>query len=118
MRFQVIYDNKFFSGEGSVFMYDTALVFEGSQTKFTIPFIQSFYQLLLIKTIRTVPYSTILKYKKPRYPYNGSHKIIYRLPNGKKGEIVFHITGRDEEDIYFTNKLEEYLTVISSFSGN
>lgn len=118
MRFKVIYDNNFFSGEGSVFMYDTALVFEGSQTKFTIPFIQGFYQLLLIKTTRTVPYSTILKYKKPRYPYNGSHKITYKLPNGRKCDIAFHIIGTDEEDISLTNKLEEYLTVFSSLSGN
>ena len=117
MQFQVDYKNKFFYGKGSVFIYDTALVFEGSKPKFNIPLIQVAYKLLLIKTTRTVPYSTILKHKKPKSMYDGHHKITYRLPTGKKCDIAFDITIK-EENIHFTNKLEEYLTVVSSFSGN
>ncbi len=122
MRFQVYYD-KFFSGKGSIFMYDTALVFEGSKPKFTIPFIEvaSFievaYQLLLIKTTKTVPYLTILKYNKPKSIYDNYHKITYRLPTGKKCKIAFNVI-RKKDNIYFSNKLEEYLTVVSSLSGN
>lgn len=125
MRFQVNYVNDFFYGKGSVFMYDTALIFEGSKPKFSLitklplPLIKVGYELLVIKTTRTVPYSTILNYKKPRLPYN-FHEIIYQLPNGKKCVIKFKITitGIEEYNIYFTNKLEESLTVVRSLFGN
>jgi hypothetical protein len=123
----VNYVNDFFYGKGSVFIYDTALIFEGSKPKFSIPLITKLpiplikvgYELLVIKTTRTVPYSTILNYKKQRLPYN-FHEIIYRLPNGRKCVIEFEITitGIEEENIYFTNKLEESLTVVRSLFGN
>ncbi|MDZ7962864.1 MAG: hypothetical protein RMY34_34190 [Aulosira sp. DedQUE10] len=119
MRFQLNYDNNFFSGEGSVFMYDIALVFEGSQPKFTIPFIQNAYKLLFIQTTRTVPYSTILKYRKSQR-INGYHQITYRLPNGKKCKIGFRMMNEHHKknNISFAIKLEEYLAVVNSFSGD
>lgn len=119
MRFTVNYDNKFFYGKGLMFMYDTALVFEGIKPKFFIPFLQFAYQLLFIQTTRTVPYATILQYRKPNFR-NGSHRITYRLPNGKKCNIGFRIKNEEQagNSIYFTTKLEEYLAVVKSFSTN
>ncbi|MDZ8240269.1 MAG: hypothetical protein RMZ69_24500 [Nostoc sp. ChiQUE01a] len=119
MQFQVNYDSKFFFDEGLIFMYDTALVFKGSKPKFFIPFIRYFYQLVFIQTTRTVPYSTILKYRKSKR-INGYHQITYRLPNGKKCKIGFTMMNehRNENNISFASQLEEYLAVVNSFSGN
>ncbi len=125
MRFEVIYRNssELFYGKGSVFMHDTGLIFQGSIPQFTIPClnINLFYKLLaykflLQKTTRTVPYSTIINYEHRRYYRD--HEIIYRLPNGIRIFISFSINETKENNISFSNKLEEYITVIKSLSGN
>jgi hypothetical protein len=120
MQFQVIYynyNNWFLSGKGSIFMYDTALVFKGNKAKFIIPFIENYFQLLFIQTTRTVPYSTILQYRKSK-KVNGYHQIVYRLSNGKKIKIEFKMTNehRKENNISFATKLEEYLVVVNNFA--
>ncbi|NEO53580.1 MAG: hypothetical protein F6K54_11105 [Okeania sp. SIO3B5] len=110
MQFSVVYwsyKSKFY-GDGSVFLNDTALIFEGTVRKFYIPLIQDFYQnILLVKTIRTVPYSTIFSGKKIKLSQD-SCQIDYRLPNGKKTGIKFLID--DKNPNFFFLKLEEYMT--------
>ncbi|NEQ84510.1 MAG: hypothetical protein F6K26_31415 [Moorea sp. SIO2I5] len=108
MQFNVIYQpyKIQFHGHGSVFLNDTALIFEGSVRKFNIPLIQALYEnVILVKTIRTVPYSTIFSDKKIKLSQDCC-KIDYRLPDGKKTGIKFVIIKQEK----FLNKLEEYMT--------
>ena len=106
-----------FYGEGSVFLNDTALIFKGSVRKFYIPFLQVFYKnVILVNTIRTVPYSTILDYKKTNLLGN-CYQIDYRLPDGKKTGIKFIIKpkkskNKSKNEKAFLIKLEEYMTAI------
>ncbi|NET43152.1 hypothetical protein [Okeania sp. SIO2B3] len=99
-----------FYGKGSVFFNDTALIFEGSITKFPLPLIQFFYQnVILVKTIKTVPYSTIFNYKKISL---NCCQIGYRLPDVKKTGMQFFIEQKKTK--VFLNKLEEYMTTVKN----
>jgi len=103
-----------FHGVGSVFLNDTALIFEGNVSKFHIPLIKYLYQnfyenVIFVKTIKTVPYSTILSGKKIS---EDCCKIDYRLPNGKKTGIKFVMA--EKKTKVFLNKLEEYMTAVKN----
>lgn len=114
MKFNVTYipyKSKFVS-HGSVFLNDTALIFEGSIRRFSIPLIDDLYQnVILVKTIRTVPYSTIFNYKKIILSLKCC-QVDYRLPDGKKTGIKFVI--QQKKTKVFLNKLEEYMTVVKN----
>jgi hypothetical protein len=111
-----------FSGKGFIFLQDTGLVIEGNVAKFEV--ISLFMnneekKILLVSTMRSIPYSVIIKYKKTRFWHN-YHQITYRLPNGKKSKIAFRMTKPriGEKNAVFTSKLEDYLkTVKSIISG-
>ncbi|NEO72630.1 hypothetical protein [Moorena sp. SIO3H5] len=114
-----------FCGDGSVFLNETALIFEGSVKKINIPvlYFWDLYHNFLVKTIRTVPYSTILNYKKVFYspvfyykkrkPVGNCYQINYRLPDGKKTGIkfIYHQNKSNNKNI-FLMKLEEHMNAI------
>ncbi len=113
-----------FRDEGSVLLQDLALVFQGNIPKFELGCLLGLFtflyeKVLYVKTTRTVPYSAILKYIKPRGAHNTTHQIIYRLPNGEQRIVKFDIfkfhrlqAKNDEE---FASKLEEYINSAKSF---
>jgi|GEM_PF-5101661 len=105
-----------FQGKGFVFLNENALVLQGNIPKFELSFLNSFYQkVLYIPTTRTLPYSTILKYKKTGI-LRRQHKITYRLPDGKRCVVRFLFTkSKKKNNKLFANQLEEYLTVAKSF---
>lgn len=130
MKFEVKYiSRKFFwdffsgptfGGKGYVFLQDTALVFDGNIPKFDVSFMLDIYQkVIFVPTTRTIPYSVILKYRKPRFWIGNYHQITYRLPNGKKSNIWFQMTKprRKQKDTAFLNKLEDALNTAKSFTS-
>lgn len=126
MRFDVKYFRSGinFCGDGWVFVNDTSLICKGNIPKFNIGFLWVLYQkVLYVSTTRTIPYTTIIKYKKPS-GLRKAHEITYRLPNGQKIMVKFELTGYDNRydtkygyyvDEIFTSQLEEYLAVAQSF---
>ena len=113
-----------FQGEGSVLLQDVALVFQGNIPKFELGCLLGLFtflyeQVLYVKTTRTVPYSAILKYIKPRGEHNTTHQINYRFPNGEQRILKFDIIrfhrlqARNDEE--FACKLEEYINSAKSF---
>lgn len=111
-------ENLNFYGEGSVFIQDTALVFRGNMPKFQTGILWAIYQRVIsISSSRTVPYSSILKYKKPSFMSGSIHQIIYRLPDGKKCNIKFQMQKPvKKNDQIFATRLQEYLVASSSFN--
>jgi hypothetical protein len=54
----------YFYGKGSVVLQDTGIVVHGDLPKFMVPFIGRFYARLITgRTMRTVPYSRIVRHK-------------------------------------------------------
>ena len=116
-----------FYGDGSVFLNDTSLIFAGSVSKFNILGLPNLFQnVLLVNTIRTVPYATILNYKEVYYSPIFYHKKIkpkgkfcqinYRLPDGKKTGIKFFVQqNKSNSQNVFLIKLEEHMTAIKNF---
>ena len=133
MKFEVNYfslrdfwdfsDFPILSGKGFIFLQDTGLVLEGYVAKFEVISIfmsNETKKAILVSTTRTIPYSVIIKYKKPKFWQGAYHQITYRLPNGKKSKIAFRMTipRRGQKNAAFTSKLEDYLkTVKSIISG-
>lgn len=123
MKFNIKYVDEIgnFRGKGAVFINDTALIFKGNIPKFDIfafagsavsRIINQIYaKVLYVSTSRTIPYTTIVKYKKPS-GFNQSHAIHYKLPNDQKVIIGFKMIENNE---IFTSKLEEYLAIVQSF---
>ncbi|AFZ16727.1 hypothetical protein [Allocoleopsis franciscana] len=106
--------NLSFHGKGFIFLNENALILQGNMPKFELWILGYFFQkVLYIPTTRTLPYSTILKYKKPKL-WRKKHEITYRLPDGKKCVVRFLLTKSTNKKI-FANQLEEYLTVAKSF---
>lgn len=106
-------------GKGFINLSENALVLQGSMLKFEVPLIYFCYKkVLYIPTTRTLPYSTILKYKKPGL-CRRRHEITYRLPGEKKCVFKFKITkySRSNNKL-FANQFKEYLTVAKSFSAS
>ena len=105
-----------FHGKGFVFLNENALVLQGNMPKFELPLLEYLFQkVLYIPTTRTLPYSTILRYKKNN-TLREKHEITYRLPDGKKCCVKFLFTkSKQRNNKLFANKLEEYLTVAKSF---
>ena len=105
-----------FWGEGWVFVNDTALICQGNMPKFNLGGLAALYQkVLYVSTTRTIPYATIIKYKKPS-GLRKAHEITYRLPNRKKVTVNFQMTKpKKRHDEMFTSQLEEYLAVAQSF---
>ncbi len=128
MRFNVKYDHYRdlfdcktflnFHGSGVIFFHDTALIIHGNMPKFTFYFRLDFFfrKVLYVPTIRTIPYSTIVKYKKPGF-FDQNHRIIYKQPNGKKSLVKFKMTSDiRKNNVVFIDRLEEYLNIANSFS--
>jgi hypothetical protein len=111
-------ENLSFHGEGCVFIQDAALVFKGNMPKFKTGVLWTIYQkVIYVSSSRTVPYSSILKYKKSSFVSGRSHSITYRLPNGRKCNIKFQMQKpAKKNDQMFATRLQEYLAVASSFS--
>ena len=108
-------------GKGWIFVNDTALICQGYIPKFElgiIGFIRQIYEkVLYISTIRTIPYATIVKYKKPSF-FRKAHEITYRVPNipGDGITVKFQMTKlKKRHDEIFTSRLEEYLAIAQSF---
>lgn len=83
---------KFFKDRGTIILNDTSLVLIGKRHKFFIPifglFASFWKKVLVIDTMRTIPYSVILQYKNPN---STLHEITYQSPHGKKILIRFSI---------------------------
>ncbi|MDJ0681332.1 MAG: hypothetical protein QNJ18_15850 [Xenococcaceae cyanobacterium MO_167.B52] len=119
MKFDVKYltTNFNFQGKGRVFVNDTALIFQGNLPKFNVgPLAVLDQDFFYVLTSRTVPYASIIQYKKPS-DLRIAHKIDYRIQNGKKIKIKFKmmIKSKKKDDEMFTSRLEEYLNVAQSF---
>ena len=105
-----------FDGDGTVFFQDTALVFKGNIPKFELWFLDRIFQkVLYIKTSRTVPYSTIIKHKKPGI--NKIHSITYKLPDGSNASVRFKMKSPVRKNNQgFINKLNDYLSASDSLN--
>jgi hypothetical protein len=128
MRFEVKYISRknfwdifsapTFGGKGYVYLQDTALVLDGNIPKFDVSFMLDIYsKVLFVPTTRTIPYSVIVKYKKPGLLRGNFHQITYCLPNGKKTSVWFRMTKprRKQKDSTFLSRLEDYLKTAKSF---
>ena len=108
-----------FQGEGSVFVNDNALIFQGNMSKFNIGGSLSlivYKQILCVSTTRTVLYACITKYKQ-HSAFRKAHEITYQLPNSEKVRVKFHMTqSKKRHDEMFTSQLKEYLAVAQSFA--
>jgi hypothetical protein len=103
-----------FYGKGAIYMQDTSLIFKGDIAKFYLPIFSWFFQkVVCIPTIRSIPYSIILKYKPPSF-FRRFHFIKYQLPDGKKGRVIFRMTKTDSSS--FSDELEKYRNISKEHS--
>lgn len=104
-----------FFGKGVVFLHDTGIIFQGNSPKLDVWGLDELLgKPLFAITTRTVPYSTILRYRHPRF-FHKRHEIIYKLPDNKKCLISFSLMNKTY-DLTLKNKINEYVTVNKFYS--
>jgi hypothetical protein len=101
---------KFF-GRGTVHFEETALVFEGHQALFYFFGLTWIGQKFLCDaTTRTVPYSQVVRHRRPNYVTSFSHHVHFKQPDGLVAAFGFKMLGRRRQRSFdLTLRLEEYM---------
>lgn len=120
MKFQVKYmkTDLYFHRDGLVFLNESFLICKGRISKFKPLFFGFLYdKVISIPTTKTIPFSTVIKYKKPSW-IRPTHLIIYRLPNGNNCHVIFTIKKDNNNNVnrFFSSRLQEYLLAVKSLT--
>lgn len=122
-------------GPGTVFFHETGLILDGEVPKlnmgwlFRFTIVQSFLWLIYrkviaLRTIRTIPYSKILNYKRPSLLDN-SHSIVYEpldsyesKVQGKSVTVRFRVLNLSKsEKKGFADNLQSHITAAKKLSN-
>lgn len=123
-------------GSGTVFFQETGLILDGEVPKlnmgwfFRFAIVRSFLWLIYrktigLRTIRTIPYSKILDYKRPSLLDN-SHLLVYEpldsyesKVQGKKIRVRFKILNLSKsQQQSFADRLQDYIAAAKTLSNN
>jgi hypothetical protein len=104
-------------GRGFLHIEETGLVVEARFLQFYLPAIVAKYIRKVVSTPsqRTIPYSTILQYKRTRFFDPVRHHLQYRLPDGKKRHLRFKLVGRREVGERFSVEIEQGRTLARAY---
>jgi hypothetical protein len=83
------------SGRGVIHIEETGIILDAFFPKLRIPvFLWTWFRIVLCgRSVRTIPYSTIVRYRPPKW-LRRYHEIRYRLPSGKERSVLFSISRR------------------------
>jgi hypothetical protein len=115
------YDVKFSSGKqgavgpGSVYLDETGLVVEGDFPRFTVPLLHRLLrQIICTPSVRTIPFSKIVKYVPPRW-WRRRHRVIYSLPDRSERTVTFTFRSGHGSGAEFSTHYEEFHAAARSF---
>lgn len=103
-------------GDGVLYLEETGVIVDAQFVRFDLPFTlqgKTFREIFCGPSRRTIPYSTVISYKAPRFG-RGAHTLSYTLPDGKKKNIVFSLKNRDLNKA-FSNRLDEGRAVARTY---
>lgn len=106
-------------GRGAVYVDETGLVIEGEFPRFEVPLLTRIvWRIVCTPSVRTIPFSKVIKYVPPRRWLRSHHRIVYALPNRSKRTVTFKVAdGRWATDADFSARFEEFRSAAQSFSG-
>lgn len=99
-----------FGGRGSIHLLETAMIAEGLCSDVFVPLVSWAVRPITSHwTMRTIPYSAIVRHEVPRFPKRRSHHIHYMDIDGHVLAVGFQIVRRRQFTTdKFTKLLQEY----------